>query len=146
MSEKRFTLYSATYLLLIKEGKILLLRRFNTGWQDGNYSLVAGHLDGEESVTKTMAREAEEEAGIIIKPVDLIVVHTMHRNAEDREYIDFFLIANKWEGEPKIMETDKCDDLNWFPLDSLPQNLLPYVREAIKNYKNRITFSEFGWE
>ena len=55
---KRFTLLSAVHLVLIKDDKILLLRRKNTGYEDGKYSLVAGHLDGKESVTTAMIREA----------------------------------------------------------------------------------------
>ncbi len=41
---KRFVLRSACYLILIREGKILLLRRFNTGWEDGKYTLIFGHF------------------------------------------------------------------------------------------------------
>ena len=50
MSKKRFEMPVAVHLFLIKKGKILLLRRFNTGYEDGNYSLVAGHVDGNEDV------------------------------------------------------------------------------------------------
>jgi 8-oxo-dGTP diphosphatase len=147
MTNKRFTIYSAVYLLLIKEGQILLLRRFNTGWMDGNYSVPAGHLDGKESVAQAMVREAKEEAGIKIQPEDLKVVHTMNRNSTGgREYIDFFLVAHKWEGEPCVTEPDKCDDVRWFDLDNLPENLLPYVKLAIENYQKGVTFAEFGWE
>lgn len=147
MSSGRFRLCAASYLLLIKEDKILLLRRFNTGWEDGKYTLVSGHLDGGETVMQAMIREAREEAGIIIKPKDLHVVHTMHRKSNDnQEYIDFFLNCDKWKGEPKIMEDDKCDDMKWFALNELPDNLLLNVKKAIENYLNNIFFSEFGWE
>lgn len=150
MSKKRFTLLSAVHLLLIKGGKILLLRRKNTGYEDGKYSLVAGHLDGEEKVTIAMAREVREEVGIKIEPQDLHVVHVMHRNATTdtgtrTERIDFFLSAKKWTGEPKIQEIEKCDDLRWFPLVSLPRNTIPYIRFAIGQILQKNFFSEFGW-
>ena len=144
MSTERFTLRAAVYLLLIKNNRILLLRRFNTGWEDGTYSLVAGHLDGKETISETMAREAKEEAGITINPSNMHVVHTMHRNS-NLEYIDFFLVADNWQGKPKIMEPDKSDDMQWFSLENLPSNILPHVKQAIEHYKDNITFSEFGW-
>lgn len=54
----------SVYLILVKDGKVLLLRRANTGYEDGNYGLVAGHLDGDESATTGMVREASEESGL----------------------------------------------------------------------------------
>ena len=141
----RFTVKTAVHLFLKKEGMILLLRRVNTGYEDGNYSVVAGHLDGKESVTTAMAREAREEAAISIDPKDLKVVHVMHRTKDDGERIDFFLTTDKWQGEPIIAEPEKCDDLSWFPLDNLPQNVIPYVRFALEQSNNGVAFSEFGW-
>ncbi|MGD8997230.1 MAG: NUDIX hydrolase, partial [Anaerolineae bacterium] len=45
---ERFKLVSAVHLFLVRDGQVLLLRRSNTGYEDGNYSVVAGHLNGDE--------------------------------------------------------------------------------------------------
>src|SRR3989344_9476080 len=110
MSKKRFMLRAAVYLMPLKDNQILLSRRYKTGWMDGKYSLIAGHLDGNESVSKSMIREAYEEAGIKIDPEDLKPATVLHRYSTDQEYMDFFFIAEKWTGEPTIKESNKCDD------------------------------------
>lgn len=144
MPNQRFKLISAVHLFLIKENQVLLLRRFNTGYEDGNYSVVAGHIDGNESAKEAMAREAFEEAGVIINPNDLELSHLMHRKSTD-ERMDLFFTTNKWEKEPRIMEKDKCDDLSWFSKESLPENMIPYVNEALNNLNKDLFYSEFGW-
>jgi 8-oxo-dGTP pyrophosphatase MutT (NUDIX family) len=45
----RFTLVAEAHLLLFPDDRILLLRRCNTGHEDGNWSVVAGHIDGGET-------------------------------------------------------------------------------------------------
>jgi 8-oxo-dGTP pyrophosphatase MutT (NUDIX family)/gamma-glutamylcyclotransferase (GGCT)/AIG2-like uncharacterized protein YtfP len=145
MSTERFQLIPAAHLFLIREGQVLLLRRYNTGYEDGNYSVVAGHLDGNEEVKTAMIREAREEAGIEIRPEDLQVVGIMHRKSTD-ERVDFFLATEKWSGEVTNTEPDKCDELRWVPLDQLPENVIPYIRKAIENYRNGVWFDSYGWE
>ena len=71
MSKERFKLIASVYVLFVKDGKILMLRRANTGCMDGHYSLVAGHVDGNEALTAATAREAKEESGVTIAPEDL---------------------------------------------------------------------------
>jgi 8-oxo-dGTP diphosphatase len=66
-----FMLIAQVHFLLLIESKILLRRRYQTGYADGNYSVVAGHVNGNEPATVAMAKEAREEAGIVIDPLDL---------------------------------------------------------------------------
>jgi 8-oxo-dGTP diphosphatase len=145
MMGERFRALVAVHLFLLREDAILLLRRFNTGYEDGNYSVIAGHLDGGEEVIAAAVREAYEEAGIRIAPADVTVVGVMHRRS-DSERIDFFVAASQWQGEIVNYEPDKCDELAWYPLDRLPMNVVPYVRRAIENYRAGRWFGSFGWD
>lgn len=141
---ERFKLIASTYLFFVKDSQILLLRRANTGYEDGNYSVPAGHLDGNEPLTRCAIREGEEETGTQIN-INNQPVHIMHRLGKD-ERLDFFFLVESWEGEIQNMEPEKCDDLSWFPLRNLPLNTIPYIRAAIENYLNGVAYSEFGWE
>jgi ADP-ribose pyrophosphatase YjhB (NUDIX family) len=146
---KRHKNIPASYLVLMKDNQVLLLRRFNTGYEDGKYSLVAGHVDRGETFTQCIVREAAEEIGLFLQPDDLKVTHVMHRNSgtsENNERVDIFFVAEQWQGEPQNKETHKCDDLSWFELDNLPDNVIPYIRQALKNIKKRVYYSEHGWE
>ena len=142
----RMTFPVAVHLFLIKDNKILLLRRFNTGYEDGNYSVVAGHIDGGEDVFSAMIREAKEEAGIDVVLENLEIVQVMHRKKENEERIDYFFKCEKWNGTIEIIEPDKCDEFVWVELDKLPKNTVNYVNEAINNYKKNIKFSLYGWK
>jgi mutator protein MutT len=143
---EHFRIYIAAYLILEKENQVLLLRRFNTGYMDGFYSFVAGHLDGVETAKECIAREAKEEAGIELILEDLTIKHVLHRYRSDREYIDIFLTADHWQGEIENREPHKCDDLHWFNKDELPENFLPYLRFVFEQIEQGHFYSEFGWE
>lgn len=140
----KLKMFVAVHLFLLKEDKILLLRRYNTGFMDGKYSVVAGHVDSGETYIEAMKREAKEEAGIIITEKDLKPIQVMHRKS-DTERIDYFFVANNWVGEVRNMEPNKCDDLSWFPINELPDNMIPYVRHAIQMYHQKEQFTVFGW-
>lgn len=142
--KRRFAAPVAVHLFLIRDRQVLLLRRFNTGYEDGNYSVIAGHLDGGEEVKSAAIREAREEAGIAINAADLSVVGVMHRRSTD-ERIDFFLVATNWSGELINAEPEKCDELVWCDLDTLPGNVIPYIRRALNNYRQGVWFDSFGW-
>jgi len=132
------------HLLFLRQDQILLLRRFNTGYRDGEYSVPAGHLDGGETVMTAAAREAQEEVGLHLQPDDMVFSSVMHR-VEDDERVDFFVHIRKWQGEPFNAEPDKCDDMAWVDINNLPNNTIPYVKRALYNHLNRIQFDEFGW-
>lgn len=130
----RFRLKPKSHLILMKGNKILLLN------EDGNYDIISGDTDGSESFNQIMIREAEKKLGIQIRSEDLEIVHVMHRLEFDGESIHFFVKADVWEGEPKIMEHDKYSDIKWFEIDNLPKNIIPYIKQAIGFAKNIHTF------
>ena len=141
---ERFKLIMEVYLVLLRQGQVLLLLRANTGYEDGNYSLIAGHVDGDETARQAMVREAQEEAGITIVPDDLRLVHVAHRRAED-ERLAIFFTTDRWQGEPSNCEPHKCDDMGWFGLDAMPANMVGYVRDIIGQVQRGENYSEPGW-
>ena len=142
MSKERFKLIASVYLVLIRNNKILLSRRYNTGYFDGNYSFPAGHLDGNETLKQGVVREIKEEIDLDLEPNNLELIHVMNRKIPNNERLDFFFSAKKWLGEPKIIEKNKCDDLSWFELNNLPKNIIPYIKQAINSISNNIIYSE----
>lgn len=133
------------HLFFLRGAQILLLRRFNTGYADGQYSVPAGHLDGDETVTAAAAREAREEVGVELQTEDIRFSSVMHRREGD-ERLDFFLSIHRWEGDPLNAEPQKCDGLLWADVNSLPGNTIPYVQRALQNHLRGIQFDEFGWK
>lgn len=145
----RFLLIPSVYLVLMKDNRILLSRRYNTGFHDGEYSFPAGHLHGEdETLREAMVREAKEEIGIEVDLADLELIHVMHRKQQEptnERRVNFFFKAKKWKGAPRIMEPNKCDDLQWFELDNLPNDTICYIKQAISCFRNSIRYSEYGF-
>lgn len=144
MSDKHPKLAGA-HVLLIKDGQIFLIRRVRGDWA-GHYILPAGHVDEREPVTAAALREAFEEVAVIVEPENLSFKHVMSRLRESgKETVEFFFEAKDWSGEPKNNEPEKCDDAGWFPLDQLPKNTIPYIRQALDCIRRGQPFSEFGW-
>lgn len=124
-----------------------MLRRANTGYEDGNLSVPAGHIDGTESVTQAASRELREELGIEVRPGTLRFAHVMHRRKDgEDERVDFFLACDQWRGEITNAEPQKCSELVWSNTSALPDDTIPYVRSAIELATSGTRFSEFGWD
>lgn len=136
----------ASYLVLIKDGRVLLARRANTGYYDGYYSVPAGHVEVGESFHQALMREIHEEIGITLRTEDLEVTHMMHRKAEDgSERVEAFYNASAWQEGIQNLEPEKCDELKWFPIDALPKNIIPYMGHVIEHIRQRVFYSEYGW-
>ena len=134
----------AVHVFFLRGDTVLLLRRLNTGYEDGKLSVVAGHLEPGETVTQAALRESREEVGLDLSPDRLRVVGVMHRKSED-ERIDFFLSCRIDREEPRNVEAGKCSELVWAALAALPGDTIPYVRVAIQNFRTGRWFQEFGW-
>lgn len=143
--KERYQSKVAVFLILTREenGKteILLQERYNTGYMDGKYDAAcSGHLEKGESVSMALVRETKEEIGIDINEKDLRFVELIHSYKED--YINVFFTTKKYSGTPKIMEPEKCDDLRWFDIENLPENIFPRIKNVLININKGILYDD----
>ncbi|MDR5774015.1 MULTISPECIES: NUDIX domain-containing protein [unclassified Caballeronia] len=120
----------------------LFIQRANTGHRDGQYSLVAGHLEPGESIEECAIRESKEEAGVSIAPGSLDFKLVMRRDSEQNR-ISFFLTCRSWEGTLVNMEPHKCSAFVWAPLDHPPEPTVDYIAHALENIRNGVILADF---
>lgn len=146
MGKHQPTAILASYLVLKHDGKVLLAKRHNTGYCDGQWGLPAGHVEAGETFTQALVREMQEELGIGLAVNDLHLVHVNHRKAEDRsERVNAFFVAESWSGEVGNREPEKCSAVEWFPMEQLPEMVIPYIRETLEHIGKGSGYQEEGW-
>ena len=137
---ERFKIPVGIFIMLRKNNKVLLQLRQNCSF-DGYWGFVGGHLDGNEQIVSAAIREAKEEVDIDILPQDLTLKTICHSN-KGAEYLQFYLECQKWSGEIKNKEPNKCARLEWCDWDNTPEKTCPYLKEAIAKINAGISFYE----
>ncbi|GAA2425219.1 NUDIX hydrolase [Streptomyces glaucus] len=137
------------HLHLEHDGLVLLgLRHLDSAYAGGSWHVLAGHCEA-EAATACLVREAYEEAGLVIDPADVDLVHTVHMRERpaDPPRIQLFFRARRWEGAPQLREPDKCVAWQWWSAEDLPEPIVPYTRAAIEAVRaGRCAYTELGWE
>lgn len=144
MNKERFKMpVSVQVILFNKNNEVLLLKRKSTGFSDGLYGFIGGHIEQNEQVIDAAIREVKEEIGIDINRDNLTFKAVMNRKVnENTEYIDFVFIVNDWQGKIKNMEPDKCSELLWYNPKNLPMNIIDFEKYLIENDE---IFLSWGW-
>ncbi len=123
-------------LLLMRNGRILLRERANTGYGDGAYEPPTGQLAERETIIETAIRVASAEAGITISAGNISLAHVMH-DVSVGGRIAFYLTASGWQGE------HTSPGARWFAVGNLPTNMLDRSRVALRNYAGGMRFSTY---
>jgi len=144
---RRFALNVSVFVLVRQAESVLLLRRANTGWKDGFYSLPAGVHDGAEPLSAAASRELREETGLTASADKLRLAHVLHCASSESgtEWLGAFFEADEWTGTPRLAEPDKHDHLGCFAVNDLPPNIIPYTRQGIEASIRGVPFSTYGW-
>lgn len=129
------------------DGRVLLgLRHPDSAYAGRLWHTLAGHTEREDAVS-SLIRETEEEAGLILdrEAIDLVhLVHSQHSPTASPR-IQLFFRARSWSGVPQVREPDRCLEWRWFNPKDLPDNTVPYTRQAIEAILAGRPYSDMGW-
>ncbi|MDX3075791.1 NUDIX hydrolase [Streptomyces sp. MI02-7b] len=129
-------------------GRILLgLRHPDSAYAGNTWHFLAGHCEREEAVS-CLIREAEEEAGLVIEPDDVELVHLVHLvdSPSARPRIGLIFRARTWSGTPTVREPDRCVEWRFWNPKDLPDAVVPYTRQAIEGVLAGRLYSQRGWD
>ncbi|MDH6697070.1 NUDIX domain-containing protein [Streptomyces griseoviridis] len=129
-------------------GRILLgLRHPDSAYAGNTWHFLAGHCEREEAIN-CLIREAEEEAGLVIEPNDVELVHLVHvvDSPSARPRIGLIFRARTWSGTPTVREPDRCVEWRFWNPKDLPDAVVPYTRQAIEGVLAGRRYSQRGWD
>lgn len=133
-------------VFVVKGNQVMLSRRANTGWLDGQLCAPGGHVEAGETPLIAMMRETKEELGVDVAPEDLEFLCVAARNASPTEYVAYEFVIRDKTYEFYNAEPDKCSELVWVNLDNLPNDIIADFREIIdKSLIDNQTFLQIGY-
>ncbi len=134
-------------IILKKNNSVFLIQRCNTNWMSGYWNFPGGLVEPNETTLNAVAREAQEEIGVVVQQCELLHVLNVYKNESNTQDITgYYFKVVDWEGVPRNNEPDKIVDAQWFPLDSLPTTITEHALIAIDALKTGKTTSEHGRE
>ena len=124
---------SSVNLYVVRDGKILLMRRISQRWMDGKLQIPGGHVEPGESPLVAVLREAQEELGIKISSNDVTHVATLAVKDKNGEYFALqFQLTTPDRFTFQITEPHKCSELVWADIHNLPDDTIAIFKSAIK--------------
>jgi len=108
-------------VVVIRRNTLLLGKRKNAHGS-GEWSFAGGHLEFGEDVEECAKRELEEETGLKATQMQL-GPWTNDVIDNDKHYLTLFTAVTQFEGEPQLLEPNKCEEWKWFPYNALPSPL-----------------------
>lgn len=146
-----FKIIPACFCILRDHNNVFMIRRANTGYMDGLYTIPAGHMEDNETPAQAAVRELKEETGVIVLARDVINRHVQCRrgteNGKPATRVDFFFEALYWQGEPTHIEPEKSDSSGWFNIYQIATrtDVVDHVRHAMELITFGDPYSEFGF-
>jgi len=137
------TLFALAFLT--SGNDILLLQRKNAAFGNGLYHLPGGKVEQSETALKACMREMREEVGLELLESDFKLIHVFHRKGTETELVALIFKADISIMTPINLEPEKHDDMRFFNLHELPENIIPAHKQALECIIKGINYSEHGW-
>jgi len=122
-------------VLVTRNGKVLLGRRLGSHGAE-TFAAPGGHIEFGETFEQAARREVREETGLEITNLKLLCVgnYVFSGNDGERHYIDVDLVCDAPDGDPVLMEPEKCAGWEWYDPHDLPSPLFIVTRRMIESW------------
>ena len=143
-NKNRHMIIPAVWMIIKNDDEVFLLRRQNTGWKDGWYTVPAGHIEKDESPMHAAIRELKEEANIDVSEENLSepLIHFYPSDDYTHERVSLFFTVTGIDQIPINNEPHNADEAIWVKVNELPNNIVPILRQALEDIQNGIQYSE----
>lgn len=129
-------------LIVNDNHQILLIKRTaKSQWGGGWYRSQPGWtVEFWDTLEDTIKREIKEELDINVELIwpQIFAEDIREDNWVKKHWFTGGCFAKIIWWELKIMEPEKCSDVQWFDLNNLPEPIIWYTKPFIKRYKERI--------
>lgn len=129
MEEK---IYIGCEIFVIKDDQLLLGKRKNC-YGGGSWGLPGGHLEIGEKLIDAAQRELKEELNIENSQPTLKTI--TDDTSGDKHYVHITFSLNNFVGKYQLMESEKCEEWRFFPLNNLPDSLFVAHRRILETFK-----------
>lgn len=116
------------FIILTKDNMVLLGKRKNA-YKSGSHGCPGGRLELAESLIECATRELLEETGV--RSTSFRFVGVIRELQEGYNFIHFAFECNKYDGDIRVMELEKCESWDYCPIDKLPTSILPAHKAGI---------------
>lgn len=149
MNDKNRTKTRIAVLLVgVRNNSVLLGKRIHNTHMGGYWGVPGGHVYEGEPASKALIREIKEECGITLPKSDIEFRGAMHHSSDTFDYANYIFKVDLTNHEPTNKEPDKCESLEFFDINNLPEKTVPYVKLIIEKTltNNHPWIIEHGWE
>jgi len=124
-------------LIVNEKGELFLTKRGQHATNErGTWEIPGGKVQFGETLEDAVKREMKEEYGVDIMLAYQFPAQNHFIPDEKQHWVPTNFLCRIEENQaPKIMEPDKCDEIGWFSLDSLPSPLSIITKLDIAQYK-----------
>jgi len=116
-------------MVVVRDGKVLVgLRRGSHG--AGTWAFPGGKIALWESPAETVARELAEETGMTVTATRPLSFFDCQYPENGKHFVTLFLEVEA-DGEPELVEPEKCSEWRFFAWDEIPTPRLRGIDELI---------------
>lgn len=120
--------------LVIKNGKVLLIKRHQETREGGKWALPGGILEWNETLEECALKELKEETGVIGKIIKFFKIYSNpQREPDDTQNVTAVYLVHFIKEVEKI-DKKEVEKKAWFTLESLPKKIAFDHRKIIKDY------------